>query len=167
MIVWVDAQLSPGTARWLSSRFAIEATPVRDLGLRESPDWQIFEAARTAGAVVMTKDRDFVEMVERRGPPPQVVWVTVGNTSDQRLRGVLGRDAQRGSDPHVSRPGWRRPLRESLPHQRQGSGDGPCRPAPCRVRRRGPQHGRSRVPEKEGKVGISASRRRYGPGSNP
>ena len=91
MIVWVDAQLSPGTARWLSSRFAIEATPVRDLGLHESTDRQIFDAARTAGAVVMTKDRDFVEMVERRGPPPQVVWITVGNTSDQRLRGVLGR----------------------------------------------------------------------------
>ena len=91
MIVWVDAQLSPGTARWLSSRFAIEAIPVRDSGLRESTDRQIFEAARTAGAVVMTKDPDFVEMVERRGPPPQVVWVTVGNTSDQRLRGVLGR----------------------------------------------------------------------------
>lgn len=91
MIVWVDAQLSPGIARWLSSRFALEAVPVRDLGLRESTDRQIFEAARTVGAVVMTKDRDFVEMVERVGPPPQVVWITSGNTSDQRLRKILGR----------------------------------------------------------------------------
>ena len=91
MIVWVDAQLSPGIARWLSSRFEIEAIPVRDLGLRESTDRQIFETARPAGAVVMTKDRNFVEMVARRGPPPQVVWVTVGNTSDRRLREVLGR----------------------------------------------------------------------------
>ena len=76
MIVWVDAQLSPGTARWLSSRFAIEAIPVRDLGLYESTDRQIFEAARTAGAVVMTKDRDFVELAtipqgRRRQDAPQ------------------------------------------------------------------------------------------------
>ena len=91
MTVWVDAQLSPGIARWLSSRFALEAIPVRDLGLLESTDRRIFEAARTAGIVVMTKDRDFVEMVERDGPPPQVVWITSGNTSDQRLREILGR----------------------------------------------------------------------------
>lgn len=91
MTVWVDAQLSPGIARWLSSRFALEAIPVRDLGLLESTDRQIFEAARTAGIVVMTKDRDFVEMVERDGPPPQVVWITSGNTPDQRLREILGR----------------------------------------------------------------------------
>ena len=91
MTVWVDAQLSPGIARWLSSRFALAAIPVRDLGLLESTDRRIFEAARAAGAVVMTKDWDFVEMVERDGPPPQVVWITSGNTSDQRLREILGR----------------------------------------------------------------------------
>lgn len=38
MIVWVDAQLSPRMAQWLSSRFAVEAIPVRDLGLREATD---------------------------------------------------------------------------------------------------------------------------------
>ena len=36
MIVWVDAQLSPRIAQWLSTRFAVEAIPVRDLGLRGS-----------------------------------------------------------------------------------------------------------------------------------
>ena len=90
MIVWVDAQLSPRTAQWLSERFAVEATPVRDLGLREAPDQRIYEAARSAGAVVMTKDVDFVGLLERLGPPPQVLWVTCGNTSDARLREILG-----------------------------------------------------------------------------
>ena len=41
MIVWVDAQLSPRIAQWLSERFAIEAIPVRDLGLREASDQRI------------------------------------------------------------------------------------------------------------------------------
>lgn len=91
MIVWTDAQLSPRIASWLASEFGMEVIPVRDLGLRDSPDQQIFEAARVAGAIVMTKDRDFVDMVDRFGPPPQVIWVTSGNTSDQKLRGVLGR----------------------------------------------------------------------------
>lgn len=90
MIVWVDAQLSPRMAQWLSSRFAVEAIPVRDLGLREATDQQIFDTARSARAVVMTKDVDFVGILERLGPPPQVLWVTCGNTSDVQLREVLG-----------------------------------------------------------------------------
>ena len=91
MIVWLDAQLSPRIAYWLSSQFVLEASPVRDLGLREATDRQIFEAARAANAVVMTKDWDFVEMVERLGPPPQVIWITSGNSSDQSLRQILVR----------------------------------------------------------------------------
>lgn len=90
MIVWVDAQLSPRVARWLSERFGVEAIPIRDLGLREAADQQIFEAAKAAGAIVMTKDLDFIEMVERLGPPPQIIWITCGNTSNQKLRELLG-----------------------------------------------------------------------------
>ena len=90
MIVWVDAQLSPRIAQWLSERFAVEAIPVRDLGLREASDQRIYDAARSAGAVVMTKDVGFVGLLERLGPPPQVLWVTCGNTSDARLREIFG-----------------------------------------------------------------------------
>jgi predicted nuclease of predicted toxin-antitoxin system len=28
-------------------------------------------------------------MVERMGPPPHVIWLTCGNTSDARLRDIL------------------------------------------------------------------------------
>ncbi len=34
----------------------------------------------------MTKDQDFVGLVERHGPPPQILWVTAGNTSNTRLK---------------------------------------------------------------------------------
>lgn len=37
----------------------------------------------------MTKDRDFVELVMRHGPPPQIVWLTSGNTSNAALREIL------------------------------------------------------------------------------
>jgi predicted nuclease of predicted toxin-antitoxin system len=35
--------------------------------------------------VVVTKDSDFVELVHRHGAPPQVVWVTCGNTTNANL----------------------------------------------------------------------------------
>lgn len=91
MIVWIDAQLSPYLARWLSSEFGIEAKPVRELGLRDSRDREIFLAAREAGAIVLTKDRDFVLLLEQLGPPPQILWLTIGNTSNAHLKEALSK----------------------------------------------------------------------------
>ncbi len=73
MIIWLDAQLPPSAAAWITATFGVEARAVRDLGLREAQDSPIFQAARAAAAVVMTKDRDFVEMLQRLGPPPKVL----------------------------------------------------------------------------------------------
>jgi predicted nuclease of predicted toxin-antitoxin system len=89
VILWIDAQLSPALARWISDTFGVAAHAVRDLGLREAKDLVIFHAARDAGAVIMSKDSDFVLLLERFGPPPQILWVTCGNTSNARLRDVL------------------------------------------------------------------------------
>lgn len=91
MKIWLDAQLSPALASWISATFGVDAIPVRDLGLRDAEDVEIFEAAREAHAVVMTKGRDFVDLLDRLGPPPQVIWVTVGNTSNARMREILSR----------------------------------------------------------------------------
>ncbi len=89
MTIWVDAHLSPAIATWITSTFGIEAIPLRDLGLRDAEDPEIFEAAKEQNAVVMTKDSDFVDLVERLGSPPQIIWLTCGNTSNARLREML------------------------------------------------------------------------------
>jgi predicted nuclease of predicted toxin-antitoxin system len=70
MIIWVDAQLSPAIATWISQHFAVPAVAVRDLDLRDATDRQIYEAAKREGAIVMTKDRDFLQMLDEFGPPP-------------------------------------------------------------------------------------------------
>ena len=90
MRVWVDAQLPPSLAAWLTSHH-VEAQVVRDLSLRDAADVQIFEAAKGANAIVLTKDADFARLVLHRGPPPQIVWLTCGNTSNSRLREILDR----------------------------------------------------------------------------
>lgn len=89
MILWIDAQLPPVLAGWIRETFGIEAHAVRDLGLRDAKDPAIFKAARDAKVVVMSKDEDFRFLVERLGPPPQVLWITCGNTSNVRLRAIL------------------------------------------------------------------------------
>ena len=87
--LWLDAHLSPALAPWMITTFDISTHALRDLGLRDAEDLEIFEAARTQSAALMTKDRDFVELVERLGPPPPIIWLTCGNTSNAKLREVL------------------------------------------------------------------------------
>ena len=89
MTIWVDAHLSPAIATWMTSTFGVEAIALRDLGLRDAEDPEIFEAAKTQKAIVMTKDSDFVDLVDRLGAPPQIIWLTCGNTSNARLREIL------------------------------------------------------------------------------
>ena len=91
MILWIDAQLSPALAPWITQHFGIEAYSVKWMGYRNATDSAIFQAAREAGVAVITKDADFVHLLDRYGPPPQVVWLTLGNTSNANLRDILSR----------------------------------------------------------------------------
>jgi predicted nuclease of predicted toxin-antitoxin system len=89
MRIWVDAQMSPAIATWITSNYAVTAVAIRELGLRDAEDKEIFEAARQEKTVVMTKDSDFMLLLDKLGPPPQVIWVTCGNTSNARLKEIL------------------------------------------------------------------------------
>ena len=89
MKIWVDAQISPDIAQWFGSTHGIEALPVKNLGLRDAKDRNIFLAAREAKVVVLTKDRDLVDLVTQLGSPPQILWLTCGNTSNAKLRAIL------------------------------------------------------------------------------
>lgn len=91
MNIWIDAQISPVIATWISSNYSIHAAAVRDLGLRNATDLEIFQAAKHDNAIVMAKDNDFVLLLDRLGPPPQIIWVTCGNTSNARLKEILSK----------------------------------------------------------------------------
>ncbi len=88
--VWVDAQLPPALATWLRTQ-GVTAAHVLELGMLSSSDADIFAAARRDDAIVITKDEDFLRLLERHGPPPQVVWVTVGHVRNARLRELIER----------------------------------------------------------------------------
>ena len=91
MTIWLDAQLSPEIANWVRQQLGVDAVAVRDIGLRDATDREIFWAARESSAVVMTKDSDFVQLATTYGTPPQVLWLTCGNTSNARLRVILSK----------------------------------------------------------------------------
>ena len=90
MTFWLDAHLSPSTAVWLSARFPEHQTfAIYELGLRDAEDSNIFLKAKESNAVIITKDNDFINLVEYFGTPPQVIWLRCGNTSNTALRILL------------------------------------------------------------------------------
>ena len=89
MKIIIDAQLSPHLAGWIYQTFQIESYSVAFLGLRDAADTAIFNYARHENAIVMTKDEDFVQLYYKLGVPPQIIWITTGNTSNDYMRNLL------------------------------------------------------------------------------
>ena len=51
----------------MASEFPVEAHSLKSLGLRDAGDYEIFVAAGKSDAVVMTKDSDFLHLLEQHG----------------------------------------------------------------------------------------------------
>ena len=99
MILWIDAHLSQSIAAWINRNFpAINAKSVRALNLQNADDREIFEAARKANAIIMSKDSDFLKLIDRFGAPPAIIWITCGNTSNQKMREVLGSSLKKATE---------------------------------------------------------------------
>ncbi|MEL6552964.1 MAG: DUF5615 family PIN-like protein [Cyanobacteria bacterium J06621_11] len=89
MKLWIDAQLPPSLAPWISENLGIEAFALRDLNLRDAKDIETFQATRTESAVITTKDSDFIDLVCRLGAPPKIIWLTCGNVTNRNLKKLL------------------------------------------------------------------------------
>ena len=89
MTIWLDNHLSPALAVWIGEEFGEACTQVRDLGFARTSDREIFSAAKLAARAIVTKDRDFAELVTRFGPPPGIILLTCGNTSTLNVRTLL------------------------------------------------------------------------------
>src|SRR5438105_179589 len=80
----VDAQLPPALARWLGEQ-GLSATPVREVGLRDSDDGSIWNFAIAGDWTVLTKDEDFVGRCVGNPGAPVVVWLRIGNCTNRLL----------------------------------------------------------------------------------
>ncbi len=80
----VDAQLPPALARWLGEH-GFSATPVREVGLRDSDDGSIWNYATSGGWTVITQDEDLVERCLGNPAAPAVVWLRIGNCTNCAL----------------------------------------------------------------------------------
>lgn len=86
----VDAQLPPALARYLSTR-GHAAEHVYDIGMGAAPDREVWSYAASNGSVLVTKDDDFVTRRIIHDDGPAIVWIRVGNTTNQVLFEYMNR----------------------------------------------------------------------------
>ena len=79
-----DANLAPGLVAQLEAAFP-DSLHVRDLDLERALDIEVLRAAENESLVIVTKDRDFADLVTARGHGPKVIWLQLGNTSTREI----------------------------------------------------------------------------------
>lgn len=84
----IDAQLPPGLTTLFSEQ-GWEAEHVNRINLRIASDLDIWAYASDRGAVIVTKDSDFVQLARLNKRGPQVIWIRLGNVTNRRLRARL------------------------------------------------------------------------------
>lgn len=89
MKFFIDAQLPPGLATWLVEQ-GHEAQHIYEFENQDAPDNRVWLTAIERGAIVVSKDRDFVEWAFTRTPSIQVVWIRIGNATNRNLISHLG-----------------------------------------------------------------------------
>ena len=90
MEIWLDAHISPLLADWIGREFSIACYPLRDLQLRDAADEEIFHAAKDKGdVIILTKDNDFLDLLERLKSPPKIIWLRFGNCSNRQMKAFL------------------------------------------------------------------------------
>ena len=83
-----DQNLSPHLARLLADIYP-DSVHVREVGLREAGDAEIWEYAKANGFAIVSKDSDFQQRSLLLGAPPKFIWLRVGNCTVKRVEDLL------------------------------------------------------------------------------
>ena len=83
-----DQNLSPRLSRLLADIYP-ESIHVRDVGLRDSADLEIWQYAKQNGLALVSKDSDFQQWSLLYGAPPKFIWLRVGNCTSARIESLF------------------------------------------------------------------------------
>ena len=71
------------------SNFFPEAKQVRELGIENFSDLEIWKFAKDNNYTIVTFDADFYDLANLKGHPPKIIWLRFGNTKTDFLAEVL------------------------------------------------------------------------------
>lgn len=83
-----DQNLSSRLVRALMDSFP-GSVHVRDAGLKDADDRQVWEFAKQSGMAIISKDSDFQQRSMLYGYPPKVIWVSLGNCTTEQVERLI------------------------------------------------------------------------------
>jgi predicted nuclease of predicted toxin-antitoxin system len=83
-----DQNLSDRLCRRLLDVFP-GSQQVKQLGLEQASDNEIWQFARVGSFAIVTMDSDFADIAALRGAPPKIVWLRCGNQSAAIIERLL------------------------------------------------------------------------------
>jgi predicted nuclease of predicted toxin-antitoxin system len=89
-----DENLSPRLVEILAVDFP-DCIHIELLGMRGAVDAAVWNFARQNGYVVVSKDNDFRQRAFLYGPPPKVVWLSVGNAGTDSIAMLIRAGGER------------------------------------------------------------------------
>lgn len=88
--LWLDMQFSPHLAKHIEDTYQVKTTSSYSLGFNTANDYSIFMMARNArNTIILTKDKDFSELLMRFKSPPKIILLRVPNVSNNVMKQVL------------------------------------------------------------------------------
>jgi predicted nuclease of predicted toxin-antitoxin system len=83
-----DQNLSPRLPSLLADIYP-NSVHVREVGMSEADDSEIWDYAKASGFVIVSKDSDFQQRSLLLGGPPKFIWLRVGNCTVRRTEDLL------------------------------------------------------------------------------
>jgi predicted nuclease of predicted toxin-antitoxin system len=83
-----DQNISHRILKLLPENYS-DSTTVKQEGLINAPDRQIWEFARQYNYVIVTQDSDFNDLTSLFGFPPKIIWIRTGNIKTQSIINIL------------------------------------------------------------------------------
>ncbi|MET0572166.1 MAG: DUF5615 family PIN-like protein [Pedobacter agri] len=82
--IWTDTNISPIIAKWISEHTKFKTRSSYSLKLHSVQDLTIYKLAKIHGnIIIISKDSDFVEIIDWFGAPPKLILIKFGNCSNQ------------------------------------------------------------------------------------
>ena len=92
-----DQNLAPRLVGRVATEFS-GSLHVRDLDLHAATDAEVLRVAAERDLVIVTKDKDFADIVTARSGGPKVLWLMLGNVSTDEIA-----DSIRGAAASIER----------------------------------------------------------------
>ena len=80
-------------AKWLMEDFNVTAKSFWELKFNLAPNTDVFKIAAEKKNIIVitTKDIDFVKLQADKGSPPKILYINVGNISNNELRVIINK----------------------------------------------------------------------------